>query len=118
MGSPLQELQNLLYQQDPNTEFLDLILLRLGMNQQNYGLCSDLRVMIENLIILVDSKMQEVDSYTLNDIYDITEKVKDLSNNAVGCKILCKFCNRKCEHKPHNDNKVGGTKHSCDKRGH
>ena len=36
----------------------------------------------------------------------------------MGCRSLCKFCNRKCEHKPHNDSKDGGFPHSCVKRGH
>jgi hypothetical protein len=71
--------------------------MRLGLNEKNFGLCSDLRVMIDNLILVIDSKIMEIENFTLNDIYDINQQVKSLKNNAIGCRILCKFCNRKCE---------------------
>jgi hypothetical protein len=45
--------------------------VRLGLNENNFGLCSDLRVMIDNLIIMIDSKISEIENLTLNDIYDI-----------------------------------------------
>jgi hypothetical protein len=46
-------------------------LMRLGLNEKNFGLCSDLRVMIDNLILMIDSKISEIENITLNDIYDI-----------------------------------------------
>ncbi len=45
--------------------------MRLGLNEKNFGLCSDLRVMIDNLILMIDSKVSEIKNLTLNDIYDI-----------------------------------------------
>ena len=45
--------------------------MRLGLNEKNFGLCSDLRVMIDNLILMIDSKISEIENLTLNDIYDI-----------------------------------------------
>ncbi len=45
--------------------------MRLGLNEKNFGLCSDLRVMIDNLILMIDSKISEIENITLNDIYDI-----------------------------------------------
>ena len=47
--------------------------MRLGSDEKNFGLCSDLRVMIENLILIIDSKISEVENLTLNDIYDINQ---------------------------------------------
>ena len=35
--------------------------------------------------------------------------------NAIGCKDVCKFCNRKCELAPHQDENEN---HNCNKRGH
>ena len=74
--------------------------------------------MIEKLIETIDSKLEEIKGLTLNDIFDVKQQVLNLKNNAVGCRALCKLCNRKCEHKPHNDAKDGGFPHSCEKRGH
>ena len=45
--------------------------MRLGLTEKNFGLCSDLRVMIENLILVIDSKILEIESLTLFDICDI-----------------------------------------------
>ena len=47
--------------------------MRLGSNLKNFGLCSDLRVMIENLILLIDSKITEIENLSLNDIHDINQ---------------------------------------------
>ncbi len=43
----------------------------MGENEKNFGLCSDLKVMIDNLIPMIDSKISEIENLTLNDIYDI-----------------------------------------------
>ena len=45
--------------------------MRLGLNEKNFGLCSDLRIMIDNLILMNESKISEIENLTLNDIYDI-----------------------------------------------
>ncbi len=45
--------------------------MRLGLDEKNFGLCSDLKVMIESLILMIDSKISEIENLTLNDIYDI-----------------------------------------------
>ena len=47
--------------------------MRLGLNEKNFGLCSDLRVMIENLIIAIETKLLEIENLNLNDIYDINQ---------------------------------------------
>ena len=36
--------------------------MRLGLDEKNFGLCSDLRVMIDNLILMIDSKISKVDN--------------------------------------------------------
>ena len=53
---------------------------------------------------------------------DMTSTLKSQNNliksycaNAIGCLEVCKFCNRKCELGPHQDDTQN---HNCDKRGH
>jgi hypothetical protein len=48
-------------------------LARLGLNDINFGICSDLRVMIEKLIETIDSKLEEIKGLTLNDIFDVKQ---------------------------------------------
>jgi len=47
--------------------------MRLGIHEKNFGLCSDLRVMIDNLILKIDSKIQEIENLALNDICNIDQ---------------------------------------------
>jgi hypothetical protein len=47
--------------------------------------------------------------------YDCIEKIKNLCENAAGCKSKCLFCNRKCELPPHTELE---NPHSCDIMGH
>ncbi len=74
--------------------------------------------MIDELIRLTYQKIDDIDKLTLTDICDVTQQALNLKNYAVGCRSLCKFCNRKCERKPHNDSKEGGFQHTCKTRGH
>ena len=46
---------------------------------------------------------------------EINTQINDIVKDAKGCKELCNFCKRKCEHKPHDQNSL---EHSCEHFGH
>ena len=61
------------FEKDNNLDLIQLLLARLGLNDINFGICSDLRVMIEKLIETIDSKLEEIKGLTLNDIFDVKQ---------------------------------------------
>ena len=75
--------------------------------------------MINELIDLIEKQIKKIKGLSLDEITLKYKAQDDIINSyrtiAIGCKEMCKFCNRKCELASHQD---GDEKHNCNTRGH
>ena len=72
--------------------------------------------MAKEIAICIDKKIAEMEGKQPVELVDMSvdQHINDLVNEAIGCRSLCKFCGRKCELKPHNQDQ----QHNCDRLGH
>ena len=83
----------------------------------NFGVCTDLRVMVgklNNLLKLQISEKENLSSIFINSS-ECEDLISSFMSKATGCRAICTFCSRKCELA---QNHSEYQKHNCDKRGH